>query len=85
MTWDEFSTLLAGILPETPLGYIVGIRSENDREKLKNFSPEQRQIRSTWRSKQAKQVQLTLDAKATVREIQRMIQSMFGGGGESVR
>lgn len=84
MTWDEFTTLLAGILPETPLGYIVGIRSENDREKLKGFTVEQKQIRSSWRSKQAKQVQPTMDAKATVQEIQRMIQSMFGGGGEHV-
>lgn len=49
MTWDEFSTLLAGVNSETPLGHIVSIRSENDKEKLKNFTPEEKRIRNEWR------------------------------------
>ncbi len=51
MTWGEFSTLLAGIDSESPLGRIVSIRSENDKEKLKKFSPEERRIRNEWRAK----------------------------------
>lgn len=49
MSWDEFATLLAGLSGETPLGHIVSIRSENDKEKLKNFSPEEKRIRNEWR------------------------------------
>ena len=34
MTWDEFRDLLVGISPETPLGRIVSIRAEDDKEVL---------------------------------------------------
>ena len=53
MQWDEFKALLAGISPETALGRIVAIRAENDKNVLKNFTPEQHKIRSEWRKKQA--------------------------------
>ena len=56
MSWDEFATLLAGLNGETPLGHIVSIRSENDKERLKHFTPEERKIRNEWRSKHRKVV-----------------------------
>ena len=30
MPWSEFTNLVAGLLPETPLGAVVKIRSEDD-------------------------------------------------------
>lgn len=51
MSWSEFSTLLAGIMPETPLGQIVSIRSEEDKDMLKNFTKEQHKIRNDWRNR----------------------------------
>jgi len=48
MSWDEFTTLLAGLGPETPLGSVVHIRAEKDSKKIKHFTPEQRRIRSEW-------------------------------------
>lgn len=48
MSWDEFSTLLSGLNVETPLGHIVSIRAETDRERIKRFSPAERKIRSDW-------------------------------------
>jgi hypothetical protein len=79
MTWDEFCTLLAGIMPETPLGQIVQIRSENDQEKLKNFTPEQMKIRSDWRSRIASQTEWTDKEKAeAVQQAQSMIAHAFG-------
>jgi hypothetical protein len=56
MKWDEFSDLLAGLGPETPLGRIVSIRSEEDKDVLKNFTKEQHRIRNSWRDKQSKKV-----------------------------
>lgn len=53
MQWDEFRALLAGISPETALGRVVSIRAENDKNILKNFTPEQHKIRNEWRKKQA--------------------------------
>ncbi|CAK7070250.1 Gp15 family bacteriophage protein [Tissierella sp.] len=56
MSWSEFSTLLAGIMPETPLGQVVSIRSENDKDILKNFTKEQHRIRNEWRSRATKAI-----------------------------
>ncbi|GIO71344.1 hypothetical protein J27TS7_08580 [Paenibacillus dendritiformis] len=79
MTWDEFCTLLAGIMPETPLGQIVRIRSENDREKLKHFTPEQRRIRNEWRTRGLKQARWTEEeAAAAVQEFHNLIKQAFG-------
>lgn len=51
MSWDEFTTLLSGLNGDTPLGHIVSIRAENDNERLKKFTAEERRIRSEWRNK----------------------------------
>lgn len=54
MKWDEFKDMLSGLGPDTPLGRIVAIRSEDDPEVLKQFSPEQKRIRTEWRTRAAK-------------------------------
>lgn len=51
MEWGEFCTLLTGIMPDTPLGMIVQVRAEEDKDVLKHFTPEQRSIRNAWRSR----------------------------------
>ena len=56
MSGIEFVSLLKGIGPETALGRIVAIRSEDDKEVLKSFTTEQHRIRNEWRKKQAKQM-----------------------------
>ena len=53
MRWEEFKALLSGLSPDTPLGRMVAIRAEDDPEIVKNFTPEQRRIRSSWRKRQA--------------------------------
>lgn len=54
MKWDEFRSLLVGISPDTPLGRIVSIRAEEDKEMLEYFTKDQMRIRSEWRNRQAK-------------------------------
>ena len=54
MSWREFSYLLSGLSGETPLGRIVSIRAENDPERLRDFTPEERKIRNEYRKKIAK-------------------------------
>lgn len=56
MKWGEFKALLAGILPETPLGRTVSIRAEDDKEVLKRFTREQHRIRNEWRGKKAEEM-----------------------------
>lgn len=48
MTWDEFSSLLCGLSAGSPLGRIVRIRSETDKETIKRFTKEQKKIRNDW-------------------------------------
>ena len=54
MPWAEFCQLLTGIGPDTALGRIVSIRSEDDKDILKHFTPDQRRIRSEWMGNRAK-------------------------------
>lgn len=48
LSWAEFTRLLSGLLPDTPLGKIVAIRAETDSKVLKSFTKEQKRIRSEW-------------------------------------
>lgn len=56
MKWGEFSSLLSGINGDTALGNIVRIRSEKDPKVIKNFSKNEKEIRSKWVNKNAKEV-----------------------------
>jgi hypothetical protein len=53
MEWTEFSSLLAGLNGETPLGHVVSIRSEKDPKVKKRFTPEQKRIYNAWRRRSA--------------------------------
>lgn len=55
MPWTEFCTLVSGLMPDTPLGQIITIRSEKDPKVIKGFTQDQRRIHRDWRMHQAKQ------------------------------
>lgn len=48
LTWAEFTRLLSGLLPDTPLGRVVSIRAEKDKKIINAFTKEQKRIRSEW-------------------------------------
>jgi hypothetical protein len=48
MAISKFFQLLAGLGPETPLGRIVEIRSEDNKDIIKNYSSSQLKIRQEW-------------------------------------
>lgn len=75
MSWSEFGTLLAGIMPETPLGKVVSIRSENDKDILKNFTKEQHRIRNEWRSRNIRKT-VTINKEEAERQI-KMLQDIL--------
>lgn len=56
MKWGEFSSLLSGLNGDTPLGNIVRIRSEKDPKVIKNFTENEKRIRSKWLNKNAKEI-----------------------------
>lgn len=53
MPFSEFQELLSGLMHDTPLGNIIAIRSETDKEVIKNFTPQQRKERAKWINKAA--------------------------------
>lgn len=56
MSWSEFATLLSGLMPDTPLGQIISIRAEKDKDVIKRFSKEQKRIQSDWKRRQSKNI-----------------------------
>lgn len=56
MKWDEFRGLFVGLGPDTPLGRIIAIRSEKDKDVLKHFTKDQRRIRTEWMKRSAQKV-----------------------------
>ena len=71
MTCNEFYSLLAGLNPDTPLGNLVQIRSEDDPEILKHFNSAQKRVRNEWRAKHSQRVNTSEEAhKAFLSQIQ---------------
>lgn len=81
MEFREFLTLLSGIMPETPLGKIIQIRSETDSDVLKHYTSEQKQIRDNWLEKQQKEkIESMTEAEkqAEIKKIQAFFAQAFG-------
>nr|DAE50814.1 MAG TPA: hypothetical protein [Caudoviricetes sp.] len=78
MKWSEFRDLLVGLGPDTALGRIVSIRSEEDKEVLKHFTKEQKRIRNEWRARRAKQMKPE-DMNDILEGFKKAFISMAGG------
>ena len=81
MDWKEFKVLLSGLDETTPLGKMVMIRSEEDEDRINNFTSAQKQIRDDYRSKKISHEISTMsdDEKvAKVSELQTILAQAFG-------
>lgn len=82
MPWSEFCTLVAGLMPDTPLGSIVTIRSEKDPKVRRGFNADQRRIYNEWRQNQAARKLADLETlEQSTKGLEDMLARMFGGGG----
>lgn len=77
MSWAELSSDISGLMADTPLGNIVQIRSEDDKEKLKYFTQEQKNIRWKYRMKIAQNVDKE-EYKKVIAEFQQLFKGMAG-------
>lgn len=70
---------MSGIMEDTPLGQIVLIRKEDDRDRIKNFSPYEWRIYNEWRdyiaNKKREDVKNTMNA---IKDFEAMFRNMFG-------
>lgn len=48
LQFDEFLNLTSCLMPETPLGNVVAIRSEKDAEVISKFTDSQKKIHRDW-------------------------------------
>jgi hypothetical protein len=86
MPWSEFTNLVTGLLPETPLGAVIKIRSEDDPQVLKQFNKDQMEIRTKWRDRQAlKQLDNPEVLEKSMDSLSKMLRSMFGENNVEVR
>jgi hypothetical protein len=86
MPWSEFVNLVTGLLPETPLGAIIKIRSEDDPNMLKQFNRDQLEIRNKWRERQAlKQLDNPEILEKSMDALSNMLKSMFGENNVEVK
>lgn len=77
MSWAELSSDISGLMADTPLGNIVQVRSEDDKEKLKYFTQEQKNIRWKYRMKIAQNVDKE-EYKKVIAEFQQLFKGMAG-------
>lgn len=84
LTWGELSSYIEGINSDTPLGQIISIRSENNKEKLKNFTSEQHRIRNEYRSKMMRKAPKISDEEFK-RQLEGMKQAFIAMAGSTVK
>ena len=78
ISWSEVKMLISGLLSDTPLGRVIQIRSENDKDQLKAFTPEMHRIRNEWRNRMAKDKLKDEDAlNRTFENMERMLEILF--------
>lgn len=75
---------MGGLMDDTPLGRVVAVRAETDRETIRRFTPWQRRVRAEWKRFLARQAVRQADA-GTLRQqmagLERMLARAFGGDG----
>jgi hypothetical protein len=77
----EFNQLLASISGDTPLGYVVRIRSERDPKRIREMTPNEKEIRKKWQQFVHEQSKKTnLDNKIFIKkeDISKIFSKMFG-------
>lgn len=79
MDWKEFATLLSALMPETPLGKIVSVRCEENKDILEHFTPEEHRIRNEWRNRHSLIDEMTEEEmEKAVLGLQETIARAFG-------
>ncbi len=82
ISWADWQKLVSGLMDDTPLGRVVAVRSEQDHDRIKLFSPWQQQIRAEWMAFRANRVLKEAsgdDLRQQMSELEKMLAKAFGG------
>lgn len=85
LSYPTWSKLVSGLMDDTPLGRIVGIRGETDRKVIAKMTPWQRRVRTEWqRFKAKKQEEQSPEfLRQKMSQMEMMLARAFGGGGNA--
>lgn len=79
LSYSDWAKLVSGLMNDTPLGKIVEIRMEDDRDILKNFTAEQREIRNEWFAFRNSKMRVSVeDMRKQSEQLEKMMASLFG-------
>lgn len=85
LKYSDWAKMVSGLMEDTPLGRIVQIRAETDRDAIKRFTPDQRQIWQAWQRFRTERIMANPDARAEyrnqMRALERSFAVAFGGKG----
>lgn len=76
--------MVSGLMDDTPLGRVVAVRSEKDREIIRHMNNWQKQLRADWaafRASNRPPIDET-EVKKQMAALEQMLAGMFGGGGK---
>lgn len=83
LPWPEWAKLVSGLLDSTPLGRVVAVRAEEDRQVIARMTPWQKRIRSQWQNFLARRQVRTADPAQLRRQmaaLEKTMANLFGGG-----
>lgn len=76
--YSEWLLLVGGLMEDTPLGQIVLIRKEQDRDRIKRFTPYEMRIHNEWRSFRTKKLLANAKPEDFSKQFEKMFSAMFG-------
>lgn len=75
---SEYLKLLGGLMADTPLGEVVQIRAETDRERIAKMTVTEKRIRSEWQAFKARRSLKENKPTMSVGQLQRILSSLAG-------
>lgn len=76
IAWPEYKKLFSGLSGDTPLGRIINIRSEKDKNVMKSWNADQKRIRREWLGRR----QSAPEAMNQIAQLERAVAQAFGRG-----
>lgn len=77
LKYADWAKLVSGLMEDTPLGQMVQLRTEKDRDVLKRLTPEQRKLRADWALFKQQKYKDTAH-KTDITALENMMKSLFG-------
>lgn len=87
LKYSDWAKLVSGLMEDTPLGRIVSIRSETDREAIRKFTSEQKKVYNDWQRFRSRKImrdpEFFRSYEEQMKALERSFAAAFGkkGGG----